>query len=152
MYTPSYKSSEHTASPTLELLLPKYRPTWGVSVSEVKKSNVTRTGREGLKFGQCYICSSHSYNHDLTSGLSGPHQIINYNSRDYTGRLQSPQLHCYSWVKLDGIKWVCADHYCTEVPYFRSQIPMGIQVLWVCSEPIMINEIMVKTKNHVINN
>jgi len=39
-------------------------------------SNVTCTGRVG--FGQCYICSSHSYNLDLTSGPSGLCQIINY--------------------------------------------------------------------------
>ena len=26
---------------------------------------------------QCYICSSHSYNYDLTLGPLGPRQIIN---------------------------------------------------------------------------
>ena len=30
------------------------------------------------RVGQGYICSAHSYNLDLTSGLTGPHQIINY--------------------------------------------------------------------------
>ena len=31
-----------------------------------------------LRKYQCYICSSHSYNHNLTSGPSGPHQIVNF--------------------------------------------------------------------------
>ena len=28
--------------------------------------------------GQCYVCSFHLYNYDLTSGPLGPRQIINY--------------------------------------------------------------------------
>ena len=31
-----------------------------------------------LRKYQCYICSSHSYNHNLTSGPLGPRQIVNY--------------------------------------------------------------------------
>ena len=40
-------------------------------------AKVTWEGK-GILGGHCYICSSHSYNYDLTSGPLGSHQIINY--------------------------------------------------------------------------
>ena len=50
-----------------------------------------------MKYYQCHICSSHSYNSNLPSGPLGPRQIGNYNyfvrfAACDTGRVQSPIL------------------------------------------------------------